>query len=129
MPQVRSELLMHNAFDEIPVRHPCHPLIEMTDETLLDARLPQQLQFFAQAGQARRRLIGREELLRLRFKRHRGCQQIALSRLLYHAREYGLVAQVDTVEVTDRQRHRLIGPRRRPPQYAHIETSGLGQKF
>ena len=62
--------------------------------------------FFAQAGQARGRLLGRKEFARMRLETQHAGRQSARARHVLQAGEHGLVAEVQAVEVADGDRVR-----------------------
>ena len=64
----------------------------------------QALGFFAQAGQARGRLLGREEFARVRLEAQHAARQAARPRHVLQAGEHGLVPEVQAVEVADGDR-------------------------
>ena len=73
----------------------------------IHAHCAEQLQFFAQAGEPRRRLLGCEELARMRLENHhRRLQSSLLSRSTQFV-EQRLMAEMHTVEITDGDRHSL----------------------
>ncbi|ABA49788.1 hypothetical protein BURPS1710b_1123 [Burkholderia pseudomallei 1710b] len=94
------------AFDERLGRLARERMVEVLDDHAVDAVLAQRLELVAQHRDARRRARRIEELARMRLERHHAHGQPARVRRRAHAREQGLVAAMDTVEVADRQRAR-----------------------
>nr|GEU28492.1 hypothetical protein [Tanacetum cinerariifolium] len=84
---------------------------EMLDDHAVDAVVGQRLQLVAQVGDARRgarqvpRFL-REKFAWVRFERHHGRFQSEAAGGIAHARQQCLVAEVDTVEIADRERAR-----------------------
>src|SRR5207302_7836635 len=66
----------------------------------------EQLEFFAQRGQARGCRPRREELARMGLEREHAARQTALARPGAQALEHRLVAAMDAVEIADGQRNR-----------------------
>ena len=81
---------------------------EVLDDDSVDAGVVQRLQLVAQVGDALRRLRQvaralREEFARVRFERHHGRFNAEFGRRAAHARQQGLMADVDTVKIADGQ--------------------------
>ena len=70
----------------------------------VDAQPLQAFGLFAQAGQARGRLLGREELARMRLEAQHAARQAARPRHVLQTREHGLVPKMQAVEVADGDR-------------------------
>ncbi len=66
----------------------------------------EQLEFFAQRGQARGRRLRREELARMRLEREHAARQAALACPGAEALQHRLVSAMDAVEIADGQRNR-----------------------
>ncbi len=81
---------------------------EMLDDDAIDAGVVQRLQLVAQVGDALRgfRQVARalrEEFARMRFERHDGRLDAEFGCCFAHARQQGLMADVDTVKIADGQ--------------------------
>src|SRR5471032_1548967 len=103
---------------------------EVLDDDAVDAVVGQRLQLVAQVGDARRRArqIARalgKEFARMRFERHHGRFQAEAAGGRAHTAQQGLVAEVDAVEIADRERagrtRRCIG---KTAKYLHGNLGG-----
>lgn len=104
----------------------------MAYKNSVDASRMQQFQLLTKTRQSGRRLIRCKKFLWLRLERHYRRRQISAARNTDQALEHGSVAEVNTIEITDCQRHRLFGLYRRSPQHAHmlkIQLSSKGLNF
>ena len=66
----------------------------------------EQLEFFAQRGQARGRRLRREEFARMGLEREHAARQAALARPAEEALQHRLVSAMDAVEIADGQGNR-----------------------
>lgn len=94
------------ALDERLRRLAREGVVEVLDDDAVDTVIAQRFELVAQHRDARRRAGRIEEFARVRLERHHAHGQAARVRCRAHAREQGLVAAMDTVEVADRQRAR-----------------------
>jgi hypothetical protein len=78
--------------------------VEVLDEHAVDAAGAQRLELVAQIRDPRRRLIGREELARVRLERHHRREQAACPRGLHDLGQQRPMPAVNAIEVSDRQR-------------------------
>jgi hypothetical protein len=99
----RAETLHQNPFDEFFRRQAGQFAAEVQHVHLVDTAGFEQGQLFAQAGQARRRLIGREEFARVRFEGHYRAGQAMLASRGREAFEQGAMSAMQAVEVADGQ--------------------------
>ena len=101
----------------------CEAVVEAHHVRALDSVPRQQLELFPQRREPCGRLVGREELPRMRLERHRAGHESARACGIRQPGEHGLMADVNAVEIADRQR----GGGSRSDRHAAQDTHGIAR--
>jgi hypothetical protein len=119
-----------DAFDELLGGQRGQLVVEATDMDAVDPAFGEQLEFVAQTGQTRRRLIRREQLARMRLEGEHGRRQRKFARL---GRQFGkqrTMAPVYAIEIADGQHRGRRGPLGNTAKNQHgVEAAGKAADY